>query len=252
MNARTPTSSLLALLALLTLPSYALGQAPTRPAFSSDRPWLGDRASVLPGGLWQAELGSTIRAEGNDEFLVGSALVRTALAGVEMRFTLPGAYVRRQGAFLQLGDIGVGVKTPLDLGGAWWQWAAMGTLTLPTGSEQVNAPSAGGDAAFIGEVELAGDATLAMNAGYGFLFDDVVGGTVSFIATPMFPFPGSSDLRAYVGLATYVRSGDDDLFVEWGLTRMEGADRQWDLNAGYDPGSHTWFLGIGLAERRGW
>jgi hypothetical protein len=252
MNARTRTLSLLALLAVLTLPSPAVGQAPTRPTFSSDRPWLGDRASVMAGGLWQAELGGTIRAEGNDEFLVGGALVRTAFAGVEMRFTLPAAYVRHQGGFLQLGDIGVGVKAPLDLGGAWWQWAAMGTLTLPTGSEAVNASGAGADATFIGEVELEGDVTVALNAGYGFLFDDVAGGTVSFTATPMFPLPGSSGLRAYAGLASYVRSGDDDFFVEWGLTRMAGADRQWDLNAGYDPGSHTWFLGIGVADRRGW
>ena len=48
-----------------------------------------------------------------------------------------------------------------------------------------------------------------------------------------------------------MRSGDDDIFVEWGLTRMQGADRQWDVNAGYDPGSHVWFLGIGLAQRGG-
>jgi len=215
-------------------------------------PTLSDRAAILSPGLWQAELGSTIRAEVHDEFLVGSALLRASLAGVEMRFTLPAAYVRHSDSFLQLGDIGMGLKVPLDLGGAWWKWAALGTLNLPTGSEEVNAPSAGGDATFIGEVELAGDVTLALNAGYGFLFDDVGGGTVSFAATPAFPLPGSSGLRAYVGLSSYVRSGDDDFFVDWGLTRMDGTDRQWDLNAGYDPGSHVWFLGIGLANRRSW
>ncbi|HSW30665.1 MAG TPA: transporter [Longimicrobiales bacterium] len=238
--------------AALLFGQHASAQTESRPPFSADRPGLGDRAAVMREGLWQAELGATIRAEESDEFLLGSALLRTGFAGVEARFVIPSGLIRHEGSFLQLGDLGVGVKVPLELGGAWWSWAAQGTLTLPTGSDEVSTGEAGGDAAFIAQVELAGDVSLAMNAGYGFLFDDVVGGTGSLVVTPAFPFPGSSDLRAYLGLATYVRSGDDDLVVEWGLTRMEGADRQWDLNAGYDPGSHVWFLGVGVAERRVW
>lgn len=234
----------------LSLPASA--QTSPRPPFSSDRPGLGDGAAVMGQGLWQAELGATIRAETNDEFLVGSALLRTGLAGVELRLAIPPGLIRHEGSFLQLGDLGLGVKVPLDLGGAWWKWAAVGTLTLPTGSDRVSSGETGFGGTFIGEMELAGDASLLMNAGYGFLFDDVTGGTLSFLATPAFPLPGSSDLRAYLGLATYVRPGDDDLVVEWGLTRMEGPDRQWDLNAGYDPGSHVWFLGIGVADRRAW
>lgn len=234
----------------LSLPASA--QVPPRASFSADRPWLGDRAAVMGEGLWQAELGATIRAEEYDEFLVGSALLRAGLAGVELRLSVPPGLVRHEGGFLQLGDLGLGVKVPLDLGGAWWKWAAVGTLTLPTGADDVSTGEAGGDGTLVGEVELSGDVTLALNAGYGFLFDDVTGGTVSFLATPAFPLPGSADLRAYLGLATRVRSGDDDVVVEWGLTRMEGASRQWDLNAGYDPGSHVWFLGIGIADRRSW
>lgn len=252
MSARSRTWGLLALLVVMAVPAVVRGQVPSRPAFSSDRPWLSERAAIMSPGLWQAELGSTIRAEVHDEFLVGSALLRASLAGVEMRVTLPAVYVRHESGFLQLGDVGMGVKVPLDLGGAWWKWAALGTLIVPTGSESVNVPGAVGDATLIGEVELAGDVTLAMNAGYVFPFEDVAGGSVSFAATPAFPLPGSSGLRAYVGLFSYVRSGDDDFFVDWGLTRMAGSDRQWDLNAGYDPGSHVWFLGIGLAQRRSW
>jgi hypothetical protein len=247
------TRRLAAVLTAVALPLSASAQAAApRSPLSADRPWLGDRTAILDQGVWQAELGATIRGEGNDEFLLGSALLRTGFAGVEARLVVPSGFVRHEGRFLQLGDLGVGVKVPLELGGAWWSWAATGALTIPTGAEMVTTGKAAGDAAFIGQVELAGDVSLAMNGGYGFLFDDVTGGTMSLVASPMFPFPGSSDLRAYVGLATYVRSGDDDLFVEWGLTRMEGADRQWDLNAGYDPGSHVWFLGIGLAQRGGW
>jgi len=230
----------------------ASAQTASRPPFSADRPWLGDRAAVMGQGLWQAELGATIRAEESDEFLLGSALLRTGFAGVEARFVIPSGFIRHEGSFLQLGDLGVGVKVPLELGGAWWSWAAQGTLTLPTGSDEASFGEAGGNATFIGQLEMAGDVSLLLNAGYGFLLDDVAGGTGSLVVTPAFPLPGSSDLRAYLGLATYVRSGGDDLVVEWGLTRMEGTDRQWDLNAGYDPGSHVWFLGVGVTERKGW
>ncbi len=255
MTASSSTRGRVVLIAIgsaLALAVPASAQTPSRATFSADRPWLGDRAAVLGEGLWQAEVGATIRAEEYDEFLVGSALLRAGLAGVELRVGIPPGLVRHEGGFLQLGDLGVGVKVPLDLGGAWWSWAAVGTLTLPTGDEDVSTGEAGGDATFVGEVELSGDVTLALNAGYGFLFDDATGGTVSFLATPAFPVPGSADLRAYLGVGSWVRSGDDELFVQWGLTRMAGPDRQWDLNAGYDPGSHVWFLGIGVADRRGW
>ncbi|MDP2959698.1 MAG: transporter [Longimicrobiales bacterium] len=251
MTVRSLSPSLVALLAVLAVPLPTSCQAPpARPPLSADRPGLGDKASVLAAGVWQAEVGSTIQAEINDEFLVGSSLVRTGFAGVEMRLFLPSVLVRNQDQLLQLGDLGLGVKVPLDLGGSWWSWAATGTLTLPTGSEHVTADDPGADAAFIGQVELAGDVTVAMNAGYGFLFGDFGGGAASLVVTPTFPFPGGGGLRAYAGYAARIRSGDDDQVIEWGLTRMEGADRQWDLNAGYDPGSHAWFLGIGVAQRR--
>ncbi len=235
--------------ALVPGAAAAQDREPPRP-LSADRPGMGDKAGVLAPGVWQVEVGGTIEAQVNDEFLVGSALVRTGFAGVEMRLFLPSMLVRNQDQWLQLGDLGLGVKVPLDLGGAWWSWAAMGTLTLPTGSERVTADDAGGDAAFIGEVELTGDVTMAMNVGYGFLFGDLGGGAASLVVTPTFPFPGSGGLRAYAGYATRIRSGDDDQVIEWGLTRLGGPDRQWDLNAGYDPGSHNWFLGIGVAQRR--
>lgn len=255
MTGSSPTRGLVLLIAVgsaLALAVPASAQMPPRASFSADRPWLGDRAAVVGEGLWQAEVGATIRAEEYDEFLVGSALLRAGLAGVELRLGIPPGLVRHEGGFLQLGDLGLGVKVPLDLGGAWWRWAAVGTLTLPTGDEDVSTGEAGGDCTFVGEVELSGDVGLTLNAGYGFVFENVTGGALSFTATPAFPLPGSADLRAYLGLATWVRPGDDELVVQWGLTRMVGADRQWDLNAGYDPGSHVWFLGIGVADRRGW
>lgn len=249
---RAAPGAMLVLLAALAAPAAA--QTPGRtapPRLPADRPGLGDRAVALGTGVWMAELGATIQAVVNDEYLVGETLVRTGLAGVEARLTVPSLHVRHGGDFLQLGDLGLGVKVPLDLGGAWWQWAALGTLTLPTGSgaEGVSERDPAVSGTFIGQVELAGDADLTLNTGWRFVFGDFGGGTWSLIATPTFPFPGHEDLRLYVGYAQFLRSGDDDHIVEWGLARMDGPDRQWDLNAGYDPGSHNWFLGVGVAAR---
>lgn len=246
-------ATLLSLGTCVAFGAPAAAQAPPpRPPFTADRPGLGDGAGIVGRGLWQVEAGATIHAETYDEYLVGNALLRLGLAGLEVRVSVPPLLIRNQDTFLQVGDLAVGVKVPLELGGRWWRWAATGTLALPTGSELVKADGAGGAAGFIGEVELAGDVALAFNAGYGFLFDEPGGGTGSLVATPTFPVPGRPDLQAYVGYGLFLRPGDDEHFVEWGITRQVGPDRQWDLNAGYDPGSHTWFLGAGLAHRGGW
>jgi len=250
--ARWMTAAGAVLIALSALAGPAAAQTQERaapPRLPADRPGLGDGAVALGTGVWMAELGGTIQAVVNDEYLFSDALVRTGFAGVEMRLTVPSVHMRHGDEFLQLGDLGLGVKVPLDLGGAWWQWAALGTLTLPTGSEFVSAGDPALNATFIGQVELAADADLVLNTGWGFVFGDFGGGSWSLIATPTFPFPGREGVRFYVGYAGFIRSGHDDHIVEWGLTRMDGSDRQWDLNAGYDPGSHDWFLGVGVAAR---
>lgn len=249
------------LLALLVLPAALVAQeepdSTSGRAFldregttlSSDRPGLGDGAHVVGQGVWQAEVGGTIEAATSDEYLVGSPLVRYGLASLEVRLFVPTLFALRGNDALQLGDLGVGVKVPLDLTGGGWRWAATGSLTLPTGSDAVSVRDPALAGALIGERALTDDVGFAFNVGYGFTTDDVDGGTLSLLATPTFPVPGKDDLSFYFGYAGFYRQGDDAHVLEWGLARLDGPDRQWDVNAGYDPGEHTWFLGVGLARR---
>lgn len=247
-----PTLALLAIAAAWTLTFAPVARAQTRTeptTLASDRPGLGDAAHVMAPGAWQVELGGTIWAEETDEFLVGSSLVRFGFAPLEVRLFVPNFVALHQGEFLRLGDLGVGVKVPLGSETSAWRWAATGLITLPTGAESLTAHDPGGGASIIGQTGLGASATLAVNAGYGFVFNDLGGGTLSLLVTPTFDVPGQQGLSAFVGWAGYLREGDDAHYIEGGLAKLDGADRQWDVNAGYDPGAHVWFLGVGVAQR---
>ncbi|HSG48336.1 MAG TPA: hypothetical protein VLA43_11020 [Longimicrobiales bacterium] len=235
--------------AVLAVPGQAQGQARLRSdVISSDRPGLGDGAHVLAPGVWQGEFGGTIQAQYDDDFLVGSSLLRIGFSALELRVYLPDAVSLHEGDFLRFGDLGVGAKFPLDLGGGW-RWAGTGLVTLPTGASALTADDPGGGGALIAGRSLSSSLSLTFNAGYGFLFNDLGGGTLSFVATPTLAVPGYEGLSVYAGYATYIREGDDAHYVEGGFARLSGPDRQWDVNAGYDPGAHVWFLGVGLAVR---
>jgi hypothetical protein len=171
------------------------------------------------------------------------------LGDIELRVYVPDVVGLHAGEFLRLGDLGVGAKFPLDLGGGW-EWAGTGLITLPTGGRSLTADDPGGGASIIAERALSADVGMQFNAGYGFLFSDVGGGTLSFLATPTFAIPDRDGLSVYVGYAGYVRSGGDAHWLEVGLAKLDGPDRQWDVNAGYDPGGHVWFLGVGVAVRK--
>ena len=231
-------------------PTQARGQTRVpSDVISSDRPGLGDAAHVLAPGVWQVELGGTIHSQGADDFLVGNSLLRVGLAKAELRLFLPDIVTLRRDEFLRLGDVGVGAKFPLDLGGGW-RWAGTGTLTVPTGAKSLSAKHPGAGASLIAERGLSSTVGLALNAGYGFLFDGPGDGTLSFLVTPSFGVPDHEGLSLFAGYALYVRPGDDAHYLEAGLAKLDGPDRQWDVNAGYDPAGHVWFLGVGVAGRR--
>lgn len=236
----------------LGLPAMGQAQAQAGPppdVLASDRPGLGDGAHVLAPGVWQGEFGATIQAAFADDYLVGSSLLRVGFSAWELRVYVPDVVGLHADEFLRLGDLGVGAKFPLDFGGGW-RWAGTGLLTLPTGAHSLTADDPGGAGSLIAERSLSSTVGIALNAGYGFLFNDLGGGTLSFLATPTFALPDTDGLSVYVGYAGYVREGDDAHWLEGGVTKRDGPDRQWDVNAGYDPGGHVWFLGVGLAVRR--
>ena len=249
-----PASLLRALLITVAvgagLPSVGLAQArPPADVIASDRPGLGDGAHVMAPGVWQGEFGGTIHAALGDDFLVGSSLLRFGFSAWELRVFVPDVVGLHAGEFLRFGDVGVGAKFPLDFGGGW-QWAGTALVTLPVGAHSLTADEPGGAGSLIAVRDLSPTVGLQLNAGYGFLFNDVGGGTLSVLATPTFVLPDTDGLSVYAGYAGYIREGDDAHYLEGGIAKLDGPDRQWDVNAGYDPGGHVWFLGVGLAVRR--
>ena len=238
------------LLGIMGFPCHGVAQVrEPAPTLSSDRPGLRDGPHVLAPGVWQAELGATIQAQFNDDFLVGNTLLRFGFTALELRVYVPDVVALHAGEFIRLGDLGVGAKFPLDFGGGW-RWAGTGVVTLPTGAHSLTADDPGGGGSLIAERSLSSTVSLAFNTGYGFLFNDVGGGTLSLLATPTFALPGYEGMSVYAGYAGYIRKGDDVHYLEGGLAKLAGPDRQWDVNAGYDPGAHVWFLGVGMALRR--
>jgi hypothetical protein len=239
----------LGLFMALAMPVGLSAQRTRGATIASDRPGLGNGAYVMAPGEWQAELGGTIEARPNDEFLVGSALVRIGFEALELRVFVPSIYGLYSDDFLEIGDLGIGAKIPVELAVEGWRWAATAALTVASGTDAVSAGDTGGRAGFVGETSLSETVGLALNAGYGFGFDHFGDGTLSLLATPTFALTAFEGLSLYVGYAAYLRPGDDAHVIEWGLAKMKGADRQWDLNAGYDRGGNTWFLGVGVAQR---
>lgn len=243
----------MAVAGLFLLPCVVQGQdtppGRERASLSSDRPGLGDGAHVMGSGVWQTELGGTIEANTNDEFLLGSALVRFGLSNLELRLFVPGVFIREgDDHFLQLGDLALGAKFPVALGGGF-DWAVTSAITLPTGSDDVSARDPGLSGALVAERALSDQVSLAFNAGYSFLVEDALDGTLSFLVTPSFAVPGQEGLNAYLGYAAFMRPGDDAHIFEWGLAKSMSPDKQWDLNAGYDPDPGAWFLGAGMSIR---
>lgn len=239
------------LLGMAGLPAAASSQAREPAAsISPDRPGLGNVAHVLAPGVWQLELGGTVEADVGDDYLVGTSLLRFGFSALELRIFLPDVVSLHQGNFLRLGDLGLGVKIPMRLGAENWRWAATGSLTLPTGSESLSADGATGFVSVVGETSVTETVGFVMNIGAGAPFDDPGGGTLTLIATPVLAVPGHEGLAVYLGYAGFVREGDDDHIIEGGFAKLDGPDRQWDVNAGYDPGGHTWFLGAGVSLRR--
>jgi len=239
------------LLGMLGLPASASSQAREPAAtLSPERPGLGDVSHVLAPGVWQLEVGGTIQADVGDDYLVGSSLLRFGFSALELRIFLPDVAALHESNFLGLGDLGLGVKLPMKLGAESWRWAATGSVRFPTGSEALSANATTGFVSVVGETAVTETLGFIMNIGVGAPFDDPGGGTLTLIATPILAVPGHDGLAVYLGYAGFVREGDDDHVIEWGLAKLDGPDRQWDVNAGYDPGGHDWFLGAGLALRR--
>jgi len=242
---------------LATVPSILIAQDPEPPAsgdapfsLDSDRPGLGDGAHVLAPGVWQAEFGGQYMSGGAARFSVGQGLLRGGFTPFELRLYANSLVIEQNAGSSGFGfeDLGLGVKVPVG-GPGRWNWAVLGLVTLPTGGDDYSAHEVTGGATLIGQTNLTGSISLALNGGYSAPFNAVGDGRFAVIVTPGVVVPGVPEMSVYAGVASYLGHGDDANFFEAGLAYTRDADTQLDLNWGIDTDSRDWFLGVGWARR---
>jgi len=239
------------LLVFVALPGVLAAQDREPPAsLSSDRPGLGDGTHVLSPGVWQVELGGQYMGHGADRWSLGQGLIRGGFEPFELRIYTNSLVLQQTAGESDVGfeDMGIGAKVPLG-GPGGWNWAALGLITLPIGTDAFSAGEVTAGASILGETSLTESISLALNAGYFFPMDGPNDGSFAIILTPGFSIPAIDGLSGYAGIASYLGNGPDTNFVEAGLAYLQDADTQLDLNWGIDTDTREWFLGVGWARR---
>lgn len=223
---------------------------PPPPPILSDRPGLGDGTHVMAPGAWQVEVGGQYMGHGADRWSLGQGLIRGGFEPFEVRIYTNSLVLQQTAGDSDLGleDVGLGAKVSLGGPGAW-NWAALGLVTLPIGTDAFSAGEVTAGASILGETSLTASVGLALNAGYFFPMDGPNDGSFAIILTPGFTIPAIEGLSGYAGIASYLGNGPDTNFVEAGLAYLQDADTQLDLNWGIDTDSREWFIGIGWARR---
>jgi hypothetical protein len=211
-----------------------------------DRPGLGDGAHIVGPGVAQLESGiDWAFGKGPGILTFGQALLRYGLGGIELRLQ-PGSAVVQDEHF-GLTDAAIGVKVPLLRGGT--RVSAVLSGTVPSGAEVYSGGESFGGATLVAEFGVTPTLGLAINAGYGFPFDDLGDGGYSIIVTPALSFPSRPGLSVYGGYAGYFDHGEDTHFAEAGIAFAPEPDWQFDLNLGRNTENGRIFFGVGVAYR---
>lgn len=249
MNLRPSASVVVLLVVGLSLP-FA-----TRAQIAADRPGFGDGAATVGAGTAQAELGYAFNGNGVNSHQLGQLLVRYGLTGaLELRGAV-NSYVFTESP-LDNGYNGTGIGAKLRLfqneSGAL---SGVAALSLPTETGVFETR----DDRVRQEVKLAFDGalgdrlTLSVNGGASFFYaagvqDDRA---VEWHFIPTLSFGITENTGAYVGYAGFYDDGRNRNWVEAGLTLLQSADTQLDVNTGLrlDDRTDAYFLGVGLAHR---
>ena len=140
-------------LGLLTL-SLVIPGALAQDAIITDRPDFTESGVSVPKGKVQIEGGFELTDYGNISFLsLPETLVRIGIKnGVELRVGVP-SYEDRE-SVSGIGDLTGGAKFEIDSLIDGWQTAAIATLELPTGEEDIGGDHLSAEAIFAGGTEL--------------------------------------------------------------------------------------------------
>lgn len=198
----------------------------------TDRPDFTESGISVPKGAVQLEGGILWVDHGpNQTFSIPDALVRIGIRdGLEVRFGIPD-YEDRE--FVSgIGDLSLGAKLELDGLLENWQVAAIATLVLPTGEQDISGDGVGLEVVLGGGTELNEDWTFGAQTSLGFSSDDgdtdlELGGTVA-AGTSI-----ADDLGTFFELAVVIpEHGGMELILHTGLTYLLGDSLQLDLQVG--------------------
>ncbi len=262
------------LLAGLVALVFALAPSTVQAQISSDRPGLGDGATVIAPGTFQAELGYQLGQASLADIdvtthSIGQLFLRYGVTDyLEVRGGVGSIGVASSDAFAEnlTGYVGAGQGSG-NFGttlGAKLRLLDAETATL-SGLASVSAPTLSGDfetsddrarqeVKFILDAALGSNLSLTVNGGSTFFWssgfqDDRA---VEWLFIPTLNIPINEKVGTYVGYGGFYTDGENTNFVEAGLTLLATPDTQLDVNGGFrvdDNVDSQFFLGVGLAQR---
>lgn len=218
-----------------------------------DRPDFTESARTVAPGSVQLEAGATLdTSEDADRWTVGEVLVRYGLeAGTELRLIAPSYLTLEAGDADKLdgvGNAGIGIKQQLTDAGP--RVAAITTVTLPTGSDDVIDSATAVDLALAIEWDLTDTIGLGMNAGAELVFDDD-NSTQQWLSAAL-GLAASGRLGLFV--ESFVFTEELDRFASYlsfGATCLVGQNLSVDARVGLGLGDREdeHFYGAGLVTR---
>jgi len=235
-------------LGLLTL-SLVIPGALAQDAIITDRPDFTESGVSVPKGKVQIEGGFELVDYGNISFLsLPETLVRIGIKnGVELRVGVP-SYEDRE-SVSGIGDLTVGAKFEIDGLLDGWQTAAIATLELPTGEDDIGNDHLSAEAILAGGTELNeiysfGSQVLVALSSSDHGTDLEIGGTV-VVSRPV-----TESLGSFLELAALIQDfGKMELLLHGGLAYLVQNNLQLDVHiaVGLTAESPDMIFGAGLS-----
>jgi hypothetical protein len=252
---RLPTPSLVSpLIAALLLASSVPALADT-PAF--DRPGIAFSTTTLPAGTysWEQGLPDVTRTRGDGitqtQYSADSTLRAGLASNIELQLAwAPFNHLRSRGNGSSTsddgaGDLGIAFKAVLPDPAAGWSWAALGGVTLATGSTPFSNSHTQYSLATTVQRALGDTQALAFYADV-----DESDGDVALTLSPSWNIALGERLGGFVEAGyTHAEHADDDVVAGGGLTWMASDIVQLDVYAdfGLTPESTDLQAGIGIS-----
>lgn len=227
--------------------------------FSSDRPGFANGSFITPQKMLGFESGFQFSSGNNfTQVDVGQLLLRQGInTNLELRLALNSISFRsvdQPGNISNLNqngfqDISVGAKYNLIAGNEdKANVSILGQLNFPVGSDAFSSQKAIPTFSLLTDYGVSEKMAITGNLGYSFQ-NDFVDDVVTLILTPTFSVSEDGSVNVFLDYAGfYSGNGNNQHFLEGGITKKSNSGTQLDLNFGYDLESEFLFAGLGFAK----